>query len=272
LDCFKVDLNPRAGLIVYPLEHINIKALFSTAYRAPSINELYLDYTTMKGKMVRMDNVSWYPGHKYYLAPEKVYTFDFGANYADSRVMFGVNAFYSREKNLIGERPLFADYSVNFRDNVGEVSTFGLECETKYSITKNVLFVGSILYQQSRDDKTGELYVYPTPSFSAKGGLSYQSESGLTISAFDEFLQVLDQKFWSELNEPLRNQSIVSLHFSYDFNRILRSSAVKELSLVVHADNLLDQKIWLPAWGPNTRHNIPYDQGRTIYAGFKVAF
>ncbi len=32
---FKVDFNPRAGLILYPLEHINIKTLYSTAFRAP---------------------------------------------------------------------------------------------------------------------------------------------------------------------------------------------------------------------------------------------
>jgi outer membrane receptor for ferrienterochelin and colicins len=271
-DDFKVDFNPRAGLILYPSEHINIKTLLSTAYRAPSINELYLDYPTMKGKMVHVDDASWYPGHQYYLAPEKVYTLDLGANYADDKVLFGVNAFYSRATDLIGERPLYADYSVNYRDNIGQVTTFGLECEGKYSITKSILFVGSMLYQQSHDDKTGERYVYPTPSFSAKGGLSYQSESGLTLSAFDEFLQVLDRKFYSDLNTPLGNHNILNLHLSYDFNKLLHKSYAKELALVVNADDLLDERVWLPAWGPNTGANIPYNQGRTIYAGFRAAF
>jgi outer membrane receptor for ferrienterochelin and colicins len=271
-DNFEPDFNPRAGLIFYPLEHINIKTLFSTAYRAPSINELYLDYLTMKGKMVRMDTVSWYPGHEYNLDPEKVYTFDLGANYEDGKVQFGVNAFHSREKNLIGERPLFADYSVNFRDNIGEVTIFGLECEGKYSVSKSILFEGSFLYQQSRDDNTGDLYVNPTPSFSAKGGLSYKSEFGLTISAFNEFLQVLDEKYWSDLNEPLKSHDIVNLHCSYDFNKLVHGTVFKELCLVINGDNLLDEQVWLPAWGPNVRHNIPCDLGRTIYGGFKVAF
>jgi outer membrane receptor for ferrienterochelin and colicins len=271
-DEFKADFNPRAGLILYPLENINIKTLFSTAYRAPSINELYLNYPTMKGKMVRVDNATWYPGHEYSLSPEKVYTFDFGINYADGKTLFGVNAFYSREKNLIGERPLYADYSVNYKDNTGEVTLFGFECEGKHSITQRIFAEGSILYQQSRDDKTGILYVYPTPNFSAKGGLSYQSKSGLTIGIFDEFQQVLDQKFWSSLNRPLGNQNLINLHLSYDFSRHLRRSFAKELSFVVNGDNLLDEEIWLPAWGPNTRANVPYNQGRTIYAGLKATF
>ncbi len=49
---FETDYNPRAGLIFYPLEHVNIKTLYSTAYRAPSLDELYLDHPTMRGQMV----------------------------------------------------------------------------------------------------------------------------------------------------------------------------------------------------------------------------
>ena len=147
VDNFKPDLNPRAGLIFYPLEHINVKTLFSTAYRAPSINELYLDYTTMKGKMIRMDTVSWNPGHEYNLEPEMVYTVDIGANYTNDNVQFGVNGYYSRLMNLIGERPIFADYSVNLRDNTGEFTIFGLECEGKYYVTERILLVGSMFYQ-----------------------------------------------------------------------------------------------------------------------------
>ena len=47
---FDVDFNPRAGLIFYPFDNVNIKTLYSTAYRAPSINELYLNHDAMRGR------------------------------------------------------------------------------------------------------------------------------------------------------------------------------------------------------------------------------
>lgn len=269
-DAFKADVNPRAGLIFYPLEHINIKALYSTAYRAPSINELYINGLTMKGKMVRQDDITWYPGHDYSLDPEKVNTYDVGVNYQDNKVEFGINGFYSLMKNLIFQRAISS--SVSVWDNMGQITISGLECEGKYYLTKSLLFEGSFLFQQNRDAISGSVDVTPIPNFSAKGGLSYQSESGLTMSIFNEFQQAPDLKYSSTLNKTTGYINMANVHCSYDFNKLFHASLAQELSLVSNVDNFLNQEIWLPAWGLDPGSTIPYNQGRTIYAGFKVAF
>ncbi len=270
---FDVDFNPRGGLIFYPFYHIDVKALYSTAFRAPSMNELYLDHPEMKGKKMGTINPAW-PGDKTnngVLDPEKVYTFDFGANYNDDKIQFGLNAFHSRMKNLIfqertsrWEKPTY--------ENLVEVTIFGLEGEGKYYITNALLFEGSFLYQQNRNDQTDEENVTPLPNFSAKGGLSYQWEFGLTASVFNTFQQALDRKYWSSLNKTTKHFNITNVHCVFDLNRLFRFTTVKELSLILKIDNLLNEEVWLPAWGLLPGSTIPYNQGRTIYGGFKVTF
>jgi outer membrane receptor for ferrienterochelin and colicins len=272
VDNFDADVNPRAGLIFYPLEHINIKTFYSTAYRAPSIDELYLDFPTMSGKMIRHDDPHFGSWHQYTLDPEKVYTYDMGVNYEDNKIQFGINCFHSRMKNLIFQDRDTTRYAIPTWDNLGELTLLGLECEGKYYLTKTFLFEGAFLFQQSRDEKTHEDNVTPLPNFSAKGGLSYQSEYGLTVSGFNTFQQALDKKFSSDLNKTTKYFNMINVHCSYDVNKLIHFQRAKELLLVMDIDNLLDEQIWLPAWGLKPGSTIPYYEGRTIYGGINVAF
>jgi outer membrane receptor protein involved in Fe transport len=272
VDAFKADFNPRAGVIIYPLDNINIKALYSTAYRAPSMNELYLNYTTMAGKMIpRMEDsvfAAW--KHEYTLRPEKVYTYDLGANYQNTKAEFGINGFYSHMKNLITEVIVSPNFDIY--DNSGEIIIVGFECEGKYYISRSLFIEGSLLYQKSRNVTTNEDDVTPIPNFSIKGGMSYASDFGLTISVFNTFQQSVNPKYYDALNPSTRYFNMMNLHCSYDMNKLLKVHVTKELSLVLNIDNLLDKEIWLPAWGLKIGESIPYNQGRTIYGGFKVLF
>jgi outer membrane receptor for ferrienterochelin and colicins len=267
---FDVDFNPRAGLIFYPLEHINIKTLYSTAYRAPSMDELYLDHPGMKGKLKGQFSNPMIP-YDDNLKPEKVQTFDVGANYQNENIEFGFNAFHSQMKNLIFQ-DRYGKFIVPTYDNLGKVTIFGLECEGKYYLTRSVLFEGSVLYQQSKDDVTGVSNVAPLPDFSAKGGLSYKAEYGLTVSAFNTFQQALNPKYKAALNKQMKEYNMTNVHCSYDLNKLFHVSQAKDLCLVLNIDNLLDTEVWLPTWGLSPGSVIPYNQGRTIYCGFKVAF
>ena len=267
---FDPDFNPRAGLIIYPIENINFKALYSTAYRAPSLDELYLDHQTMRGQMVNRVPADGIQEKK--LTPEKVNTFDVGVNYQNDAVQFGINGFHTRMKNLIFQDRDLSHYSIPTWDNIGEVSIFGVECEGKYYVTKEWLFEGSFLYQQSKDDNSQDENVTPLPKFSIKGGLSYSSDIGLTISVFNTFQEGLDKKYASMLNKTTKHFNMTHLHCRYDLNKLFQLPAAKELALVVQVDNMLDQEIWLPSWGLTPGSTIPYNRGRVIYGGFKVAF
>lgn len=264
---FDFDFNPRAGLIFYPFKNVNIKTLYSTAYRAPSLDELYLNHETMHGQMVDRDSADVIKDKN--IKPEKVNTFDVGVNYQDEKVQFGLNGFHSKMKNLIIQDRVH--YVVPTWDNIGEVTIFGLECEGKFYVTKEFLFEGSFLFQQSKDMNTSEDDVTPLPDFSAKGGLSYMGH-GLTLSAFNTFWQQLDTKYSSTLNKTTGHFNMLNLNCSYNFNQLIKSTILKELSLIVSVDNLLDEEVWLPAWGLINGSRIPYNEGRTVYGGFKVTF
>ena len=271
-DEFDADFNPRVGIIVFPLEHISMKTLYSTAYRAPSINELYLDFLSISGKMVKRDDPHWGTWHEYNLKPEKVHTFDAGVTYLDNDVQFGLNGFYTRMKNLIFQDRDSTHYQIPTWDNLGEITIFGLECEGKYYLTKELLFLGSFLYQQSRDEKTGEVNVTPLPNFSVKGGVSYQAPFGLTISLFNTFQQRLEPKYGSELNTTTKHFNMLDIYSTFNLNRIFKLPFIHDFSLILGVDNCLDVELWLPAWGLKAGSTIPYDQGRTVYGGLKVAF
>ncbi len=267
---FNVDVNPRAGLIFYPFENINIKTLYSTAYRAPSLDELYLDHPTMRGHMI--DRLPEDGNQIKDIKPEKVYTFDAGGNYQDSTVQFGLNGFYSIMNNLIIQDRDPKRYSIPTWDNIGKVTIYGLELEGKYYISKEWLFEGSILYQESRDRQTYEQNITPLPNFSAKGGLSFNGY-GFTIGIFNTYWQSLDRKFKSTLNKSTGSFNMLNLNCSYNFNYLIKSTFINELSITFIADNLLDEEVWLPAWGlldPGSR--IPYKEGRVLYGGFRVSF
>ena len=40
-------------------------------------------------------------------------------------------------------------------------------------------------------------------------------------------------------------------------------------ALVIHATNLLNQKVWLPAWGDNSNDTMPVDRGRSVFVGLE---
>ncbi|MDO5576869.1 MAG: TonB-dependent receptor, partial [Fibrobacter sp.] len=266
---FDADFNPRGGLILYPIDNVNIKALYSVAYRAPSLDELYLDDPTMRGQMVERNDNDIIKERK--LKPEKVNTFDLGLNYQDSTVQFGINGFHSKLKNLIIQDRDLSHYSIPTWDNIGDVTIFGLECEGKAYLTREILVEGSFLYQESRDENTSEENVTPLPTFSVKGGVSYMGH-GLTVSAFNTYSQALDERYSAKLNKTNKYINMLNLYCSYDFNELIKSSFLKNLSLVLSVDNLLDEEIWLPAWGLNLGSTIPYNEGRVIYGGFKFSF
>lgn len=266
---FDFDFNPRGGIILYPLENVNFKALYSTAYRAPSLDELYLDNPTMRGQMVERLPADIDKVRK--LDPEKVHTIDIGFNCQNEDVQFGLNVFNSQMKNLIlqDRTPRF---SIPTWANIKDVTIYGLEVEGKYYVSKDLFFEGSMLYQESKDDNTDEEEVTPLPVFSAKGGLSYMGH-GLTFSFFNSYWQALDKKYSNTRNKSTENFNMLNLNCSYDLNYLLKSTALKELSLVLTVDNLLDEEVWLPAWGMlDVSNRIPYNEGRVIYGGIKVTF
>ncbi|MBN2707828.1 MAG: TonB-dependent receptor [Calditrichaceae bacterium] len=250
----ELDLNvvPRVGAIWYPMERINVKALYSQAFRAPSINELYIDFSDMHGNKD--------------LVPEEVSTIDFGVNYHGEQAHAGLNYFYSKMENIIyqdrsGTEPTYM--------NGTDVTFQGVEFEGKYYFTRNLLVTGSVTYQQS-EDKSGNEHVTPIADMGAKFGIGYTSDNGLTASIFNVYQGALDDKYKSQYNPSPEAYNLLNIYCKYNLNNLINVSALHELSVFVQADNVLDKEIWLPDWGLLPGKTIPVNQGRAVYAGINI--
>ncbi|MDZ7262229.1 MAG: TonB-dependent receptor, partial [candidate division KSB1 bacterium] len=253
----KIDLDvvPRAGLIWYPFSRVNMKALYSQAFRAPSINEIGLKHPAMQGN----------PNVK----SEKVNTIDIGINYQGEQLQGGVNYFFSQQTDII-----FQDRSGKFPiptyNNIGEVTLQGLEFEGKCYLTKSLFLTASLLYQTNKD-KEGNENVTPIANLGAKAGISYKSEKGLTVSLFNIYQGDLDEKYHTPINPSPEAYNLMNFHCRFNINKFFDWNLSHNLSLVLQVDNLLDKEIWLPDSGLIIGNTIPVNQGRAIYFGIDVS-
>jgi outer membrane receptor protein involved in Fe transport len=248
------DFNPRAGFIFYPIRNTNIKILYSQAFRAPSINELSINYFAMMGN----------PN----LKPEKVNTFDVGLNYMGENVYAGLSGYYSKMTNIIYQ-DRSGKYPVPTYDNIGEVTIKGVEFETKYYFNKNLFLIASILYQTSENEK-GEKNVTPIANFGPKAGISYKWDKGIGISIFDIYQGKLDEKYKTSLNPSPGSYNILNLRFDMNIVQVFNIKIKQDISLFVEAKNILDKEIWLPQWGLTLGKSMPVNRGREIYFGLKL--
>jgi outer membrane receptor protein involved in Fe transport len=241
---------PRGGVVWAPTSHTSVKALYSQAFRAPSLDENLLNNPGLGGN----------PN----LKPEKVATVDVGVYYDGSKIQWGIDYFHSKFTDNIVNLP-GPTRAVYF--NLGEVTFHGTELEGKYYLRKDLFLQGSTLYQVN-EDQTGKTGVSPIPDLGFKVGASYESSRGFTASLFD----VSDGPFpgYVAVN-PLQGwHHILNGNFRYDLTRHLPFGDRNGIALVVHANNLTNQAIWLPA-GFSSVDTVPVQQGRTIFAGLELS-
>lgn len=251
----KFDVNPRIGVLIFPSEYFNFKVLYAQAFRAPTLNENYIDFATLVGN----------PD----LKPEKVHNIDVGINYMDEKLQLGLNGFFMLQKNIIVQTGTTIPREYN---NVGEVIIYGCEMEGKTYLTQDLFASFSLLYQQSKDTSDNH-NVTPVPDFGFKAGLSYASQKGLVISLFNIFQGDVDDKYNNKANPEAKSYDLLNGYISYDLQRVLNIPAVKKLSLFMELNNILNQEIWLPATGITPLgYTLPFDQGFAIKAGLNLEF
>ncbi len=247
-----ISLVPRLGMIYYLMPKLNAKILYSEAFRAPSINELTLDFPDMHGN----------PD----LIPEKVRTLDVGFNYQGEQVQLGINYFNTKQLDIIfqdrsGSTPIY--------NNSEGVSFSGIELEGKYYANRNVFITGSMLYQNN-EDKDGNENVTPIANLGIKMGFGYRSDNGFTVSIFNVYQSKLDERFKSQLNPTTGSYNMMNMHLEYNFAKGLSWEKTEKCALFIQVDNLLDKELWLPDWGLTPGKTMPVKQGRAIYFGLSV--
>jgi outer membrane receptor for ferrienterochelin and colicins len=247
-----LDVVPRSGVVLHVGSRVHVKALYSKAFRAPSINETRLNHPGLVG----------HPDNR----PEKVGTFDLEWSYHGRRLQGSVGYFVSRHTDSIivdtsGPRWLYR--------NLGEAMFKGGEGSAKYYVHPRVLVLGSMMYQTSRDGQ-GRTHVTPVSNLSAKAGISYQSNV-LTASLFDSYQGDLDGFAGTVTPTANPNTSayhLLSTRIRVDVSKLTRAS--RGLALFVQGDNLTNKEVWHPDWGGNSGDTLPAYRGRSVLFGVEV--
>jgi outer membrane receptor for ferrienterochelin and colicins len=250
---------PRIGVIVSPISRINFKALFSTAYRAPSIDELFLTDVNLHGN----------PN----LRPETVSTLDLDVSYQGDGVQVDASYFYSKQRDII--RPQLAPGAtgtngLQISTNTSGVEIQGCELEAKAYITRFIYVTASGLYQRSENDQ-GQVGVTPIPAVTAKAGASYMSDNGINVSLFDLVSGEYGSQFQTTINPTPGAHNDLNLHAIFGLNRFFNWRFKPDITLQLQVNNMLDARYHIPEWGGTVHDAIPGSVGRVIYGGLSLA-
>jgi len=255
------DVVPRVGAIWTPNSHFGLKALYSQAYRAPSINETSIDFVppAALGGPSLIGNPN--------LLPEKVATTDLEFSYQASRVQASIDVFRSRQTNNIVEDNVVANGTYI---NLGEALFHGIEGEAKYYVRDHWYITGSFIYQKNHDGN-GNSDITPIANFGAKAGIGYHSARGLSGGVFDAYQGPL-HGYGPGPNPTPGAYDLMSANLRYDLSRYLPLNSATGLAFVAHADNLLNRAVWLPDWKDVPGGSTFALQGRVVYLGIEIGF
>jgi outer membrane receptor protein involved in Fe transport len=242
---------PRVGVIWGPSHTVSIKALYGEAFRPPSIDETTLNLPDIHGN----------PN----LVPEIVETIDLGLTLQYTHLQLGADYFHNHQIHSIitvGEAPIVYE-------NLGGVVFDGVVAEGKYYFRKDFFTQGSFLYQTNHD-QTGASNVTPIPNYGFKTALSYASSRGLVFGLSD----VSDGKtkpYAYNVNPLSGWRHSLNAEVRQDISRFLHMPERNSVAIAAHANDLLNQTVWLPGFGFFNIDSIPVQQGRTVYAGLEFS-
>jgi outer membrane receptor for ferrienterochelin and colicin len=243
---------PRGGVVWNLADHWTVKALYGGAFHAPSIEETSINHPGLIGDP--------------HLVPEKVGTFDLPLSYQTDRFRASIGYFHSRQTDLIVH---FGASTPAHYYNLGTPLDFqGFESEAKVYLHANWYVTGSANYQ-TNNSPPGQLNLSTIPNLGAKAGVSYLSQGGTDVSIFDSYQGHIAGYGSSPTPLPGAAHSI-SAHVRYDLSKHWLKDNAHGFALFVHADDLLNKAVWLPALGTNEAGTIPVTKGRTILFGIEV--
>lgn len=250
-----VSVVPRAGLIWKPIPSVSVKALYSEAYRAPSVNELGINSMFIKGD----------PN----LRPETNKSIDLGVKYQSSGWMIGVNYFNSLHSDIIVLDFDVRSQSSDYR-NLSEVRFNGVEFETIFNPNYRLFVKGSILVQENKN-REGTMNSSPMPTYGNKLGVSYLLFNRLNISLFNIYQGGLSSDFVANRNPDYQPYNLLNGQLNFQLNQ---HSEEKKCYYHVHlqVDNLFNEEIWLPSSGQGlSTITLPYNVGRSLNVGLRMS-
>ncbi|MCQ1571521.1 TonB-dependent hemoglobin/transferrin/lactoferrin family receptor [Neorhizobium galegae] len=159
---------------------VQLFAQWSMAYRAPTMNELYLMFSNIAtAGYIVVGNPT--------LKAETSNGFEIGATYQDADLTGKLTLFHNRYKNFIDQvvesttlwaspAPPFGPGTINTYRNRGNVEISGVEAKVRKEFANGFYTHGSLAYAFGRDTRTNE-YIRTIAPFKAIVGVGYNQET-----------------------------------------------------------------------------------------------
>jgi outer membrane receptor for ferrienterochelin and colicins len=257
----------RLGAVVTIARNFGAKLLYSEAFRQPSVVETDL---------VRFDEGDYSQEGNPDLHPEEISTTDFQVYYSNDRVNWAVTLFDSRQSNVIAETDDF-----ELIQNFDRFQTRGVEIEARMRPLKNVELTSAITYQKLQSDTAFDKLAIPVPRFMGKLGISYRTESGLTIGLHDSYFGTPRES--SNVSEDLSDTTQyvnptasafhnMTLSVARRFSGLAFLRGGQDLTARVHVNNLLNEGIYYAEYTSINVNSLPGRPGRAVFVGVTVGF
>ncbi len=146
---FGNSVNPRLGLVYHASEKLRIKALFGSAFRAPTFKELY-DNTRIGAEGIRGNND---------LKPEESQSFELALEYQSNSYLLKLNLYDTRNGNVIGSFDPSGGGARATTENIGDIDIKGAEVEVTFQLSDSgQMFFNLARYRSYFNWSSGSLF------------------------------------------------------------------------------------------------------------------
>lgn len=150
---------PRLSAVYLLGEMTSLRASYGEAFKAPSLQDLYVDIWIVPGKIHNVGNKD--------LKPEKVKTYELGISHSFTEVITGsINLFYTKAEDLVVTQTTWVGgIMTNSPANIGEAEIKGFELALKGRPFKSLSLFGNYSYQDGEDADGNNLLYTPHNKF-----------------------------------------------------------------------------------------------------------
>jgi len=236
-------VNPRLALVWQTSNTLTTKLLYGSAFRAPSLIELYV-----KNNPVGIGNID--------VEPEKIDTLELAFDYYPTDKLRGViDFYYYKAKDLIDAKGVSLD-------NVGEQTGYGVELEVNYQPIKELTLKADYAYRYTKDETTNQ-EVTDAPKNLAHAELDWSFSRDLYTNV--ELFWIADMKrAIGDTREKIDNYSITNASISY--------RTKNNITLNISARNIFDKKIYEPSPSQGALGELDDYQMQGRYAFMEVKY
>ena len=261
------NVSPRLSLVHHLSSSQTLRASYSTAFRAPTLLNSYVDLTEPTSPQTSLHVIG-----NTHLKPERVQTYEVGYRHELKQGYVGANVFLNEVQDQIGNLPTAFYPSPPFppgtpaeisQVNAGKTHVFGIELEAEKQITRKVRGLINYAYQDAHaNDLTALDFVVPKHKINVGANVQLSRRWDAFLGAhFVGAIYVLQAGAAPAL---LSSYTRVDTRISYHFG-----TTARPWSLSVIATNLFDDHhMEFPTGSPAAAT----PQRRTVFLALKGGF